>query len=995
MIQQSLCDNCRITGLALLPTRYSIVPASLKPTIPAGLSGKKFTDVPIHPLYFSYALRALRSGYFYLFYEKGPRGANYWEVFSVGDDGSLYKQASEYTAQPAPETQSCSRMTHRRQRLHYICIEFPEKCGHVYLAFAEAKWSPDTLQAYATQPKLRAERMQLLDVPSWLSGGAQPDPHFAGLHATAASAESLKQVLEYSPGALQHDYTRTNLRRVAYVNDPGKPQQLGKHYAEALAQVSSEFGFYSRIDNKDPGVMVDKTLSDMKESSRIGTTEKAYRPVLFSLWDSVGATCELNGYRNAIMGKVAQYQKEQGEWIDTYQSIISLKDLLTDARMEKIDAGHKANRTLVGNYIPAEQMPEFLRKMRADAAVQPEPRRSQTQELANDYEWLSKNELLTMKRYHDFGGASAGLPEPQRSQKLGELRQAARKQLDTREQSRLRDQSREHDSAKSDWPRYAARLDHDVFDRYQRNIEAFHEEADRLAEDYTVALVKWLKTPLFVATLNDYHSNNIADGILFNDVVGDVVFGIGSSPSGAKTIDEWALHIAPADPSNLLWRALRLNQEEARQDMDKIVALARSRRDKIFDEKSAATLAVELKVATKLADVYKKAASFLDNVQKVDDKGYVKWTRHTMLGMDKLVTSVGDRLYRVFGIDKAGDFIGQRIIQHSFMLRATVSPEASIRLLRAQGAYQRTCNAQLVELWKKTKDKIDLKNLPQTEQRKLLNAAWDEVKEDKKASALRDTRLALVVGIFEYGNILRCVHNLTEGALEGKPVDWKTASSLAASALALTAVMFDVSANGVKAVYGMMGNQILAGVGDELASTRLLNHAFKDMGEKTLAYQKLKFTGGMLGVMGSMISLGWDITDTKKKMNTGQTKMALLYGAKSILSAVSIADSSFLAMSYAPALVENMAARVVTRATAKVATNLIRRWVAWRLLGIGLGCWLTIGTIVITITIEYLDDTALQKWVDRSRFGTRHLKEPFKDAKEESEELAKALCLDA
>ena len=116
-------------------------------------------------------MRTLRAGYVYLFYGKGPRGSNYWECYAVGQDGSMILQPNPSMAQPqATPTLLCGRNGHSNQNVYFLVIQQPQKCGAVWIAFSEHKWSDETLNRYASDKGARDLRMQTIQPPVMAAG---------------------------------------------------------------------------------------------------------------------------------------------------------------------------------------------------------------------------------------------------------------------------------------------------------------------------------------------------------------------------------------------------------------------------------------------------------------------------------------------------------------------------------------------------------------------------------------------------------------------------------------------------------------------------------------------------------------------------------------------------------------------------------------------------------------------------------------------------------
>ncbi|OLG66573.1 hypothetical protein BXO589_18140, partial [Xanthomonas oryzae pv. oryzae] len=157
------CEVCNGTGLAILPVRYTVVPAScpgagLGP-FPKGRGSKE----DVSAAGYDYAVRTLRQGMLYLFYEQsGPYGSRQWEAYAVAENGTLWRQVSGYAARriAGGGVPSCSRPVHNAERMEFITLRYPHLCGTVWVMFSEHLLTPATLKRYAADATLRAERMQ-------------------------------------------------------------------------------------------------------------------------------------------------------------------------------------------------------------------------------------------------------------------------------------------------------------------------------------------------------------------------------------------------------------------------------------------------------------------------------------------------------------------------------------------------------------------------------------------------------------------------------------------------------------------------------------------------------------------------------------------------------------------------------------------------------------------------------------------------------------------
>jgi hypothetical protein len=73
------CNQCKATGLPILPVRYTVVPKEVNPGLPSWASGDRVKSVDVGTD-FKYAMRTMRTGFIYLFYEKHARGKKYWSA---------------------------------------------------------------------------------------------------------------------------------------------------------------------------------------------------------------------------------------------------------------------------------------------------------------------------------------------------------------------------------------------------------------------------------------------------------------------------------------------------------------------------------------------------------------------------------------------------------------------------------------------------------------------------------------------------------------------------------------------------------------------------------------------------------------------------------------------------------------------------------------------------------------------------------------------------
>ncbi|MGP1666116.1 MAG: T6SS effector BTH_I2691 family protein, partial [Rhodanobacter sp.] len=161
------CKKCDPDGLKILPTLYAALPASVSAVLPGGISGQKVIENPLSSGH-HYGLLILRDGYIYLIYADGPRGKNYLEAYRVIRNGTVIPLPLPAPIILLPEP-ACSRTGHEL-RASTITIQKPSECGEIFIAFAEHRWSDETLNVYLTDVPKRRERMQSFFPKAWIEG---------------------------------------------------------------------------------------------------------------------------------------------------------------------------------------------------------------------------------------------------------------------------------------------------------------------------------------------------------------------------------------------------------------------------------------------------------------------------------------------------------------------------------------------------------------------------------------------------------------------------------------------------------------------------------------------------------------------------------------------------------------------------------------------------------------------------------------------------------
>ena len=158
---EDTCDVCRTTGLAILPVRYAVVPDHCAARALGPVERGRACSEDVEAAGYKYALRTLRQGFLYLFYESGPQGANYWEAYAIAQNGTLWRQPSAAMAKGivGGGLPTCRREGHDATRMEFVVVSRPQQCGTVWLAYSQDRWTPATLDRYAGSTSAREERI--------------------------------------------------------------------------------------------------------------------------------------------------------------------------------------------------------------------------------------------------------------------------------------------------------------------------------------------------------------------------------------------------------------------------------------------------------------------------------------------------------------------------------------------------------------------------------------------------------------------------------------------------------------------------------------------------------------------------------------------------------------------------------------------------------------------------------------------------------------------
>ncbi|WJS72028.1 T6SS effector BTH_I2691 family protein [Xanthomonas oryzae] len=742
------CEVCNGTGLAILPVRYTVVPAScpgagLGP-FPKGRGSKE----DVSAAGYDYAVRTLRQGMLYLFYEQsGPYGSRQWEAYAVAENGTLWRQVSGYAARriAGGGVPSCSRPVHNAERMEFITLRYPHLCGTVWVMFSEHLLTPATLKRYAADATLRAERMQPITPKQWIGA-----PQAKGDTVPLSSADALKAVLEYrgvageisEPAQLPHD------RKPAAISTSS-----GGYKADVLHANSTRYPWALRTHSMS-GASAEQALQQRyarmcaaSHNGKQGDQRQTYMPMLLGLWDAVGVVHELNGYRHDVVAAMARYKDERALEFNAMEHIEQIDTLLqrnaavlsdqyaqaSRARMEEIEQEHSG-----GNALTQSGM-EALREHGIAASN------------AGTWDGLSK----------------ALLPVYQR--------QAREKWQDTY------------------WPR----IDAAAYQGFKRQAERFSQAAMELLTQRTQVLGKWLSNPLFLVTLEDYDGTSPSCGVRFEEVITHAIEGLGMDPDGRRLLQDLAGNLDVTSRSCLLWRVVAQNQDEAREELKQTLSEADQQKNMVLSAAGAgwSVFVTTSKTLKKFLSVYKgfdtaqKQAAPLTATDRI--------LRET--GVDRFVTTAGAFLLNRFPLNGVQDKVGNALVRFVLMTRALLD-EAEVSELISQeastGVAVRSYFMERVEHYRSqtltsgTPMLYALRDVERYKGTDLMRERWEQASQSSRNAV----RLGALTGVLELVNFINLLSKSDKQA--------RDYGSLVASGAALVSVYTSMAEKVSKEFFG-------------------------------------------------------------------------------------------------------------------------------------------------------------------------------------------------
>jgi hypothetical protein len=911
------------------------VPQGTGPTLPPWAPAAKVAPVTMQG--YEYALRTLRAGYLYVFFEKNKQGANKWQVWDVSADGQMYPLSGPDWAIPIASMQ-CNRTGHSGTRLHFIVIEDPDQCTTAWLAFSEHQWSPDTRQRYATDKVLRKKRMLSFE-PAALIASDLPNSSCM----TAGSQSALETICDYKssflPSKLPYNEPPSRIKPISTGEDGSFDESVIKAFHSTR---------YPWAQGRKGSA---KAASDMLRLRSKKKDGSAHSGVLVALPDAIGCTHEMNGYRNDVAGCILRYSEERALQVTAYQSIVGLQKALEGR------AGQVARDASEAGMFKwtAENSATRMKNVQAQYPNNPS-RIAQEQELCTHWEndGAKKIPAHIARQRQSYLGQSSAVWQTGQARVDQEAAKYTTPTVNTGksvvQQRDERSSTWQKTAVAEAWPKYQEKINETAFANFKKNWDAMLGAADKIIDTRTEQLIQWLEAPALLAALEDYHPKNLDDGAAFDDKIGSAVMGLSSSQAGRSKIDAWVKEMQ-AKPTNLLWRAVARNQEEGITAVNEALAHAKAGLDMPLTVESWAAVAPKIKW-NKIADLYKKSQSLANTNATAMQSGMKAFT---LGGIDQLLVSVGDRvLHNVFA-QKVDSMVSEKVMQSIFLLRAGAHAGDVLALVETQAKVEKL---DRLAMMRRMYSAQAFTSLLVDDAGNRLNATaladkWNKLTQSAntpdssgKFNAAKDARLAFVIALLEGFNLAK------SGYDAGVKKDAKSMVVLTSAVLSMGAASVDVYTNVVKGMFD----------------------------DKMIAFQRFKFLGGALSGAASIGSSVASLIDAWHSGHEGKTGLATL-NVSNFFVTIGGGGANFLATltycgPYLTKVAERQAAKgIAGAAVTRFAAGLGTRWLMYRAVFMGVGLSLNIVGLGIQVAIWQFSDDELQVWCEQCAFGKKRDKQ--------------------
>lgn len=950
------CTKCNKSSLSLLLLRPSPI-ARAANLAPAG-SQNITSDLELvrglvpasTPTESRYVLRTLRAGYVHVYIKNPPPGMRAWMDYRITDQSDVVPDSEPLFSQPSANIQ-CSSNAHNAAGLRVLTIPQAHRINTIWIAFSANKWCDKLKAKNAANP----DAMQRID----LAGG--------------------------SPNTFKP--TATQLK--------SKVLEAALHSNNINGSKDHDFPFHTLAS------MTDKLAADLTRAAACHP-KTAGKELAVVLRDPVGVATEMNALRLRRMELAEQEiaKPENAHPLNSSNTLMGLKQTVLDARLaesfEKVSplktkAAYEASsgypKGTVWQPLTREQRQALIKASSGDGWL--------SSILLAPYKSKFEHEEIGRVFYPDHEERAATWAHEQTEKTWAEFT------------------GKYDEQARADWVKaFEAKMKaqhYDVIARYEADW------VESLKDEQTLGYFK-----------HHFDANDPNDpkklhspGTIYAAEVHRAYTPAPSSPG--DVLDRYLALLKPSitDERSVMLRAMLANQTWA---IEQIASeIDQNKRDKLYDFMKGLVLgASEAKKPNAAQQLIKKYSWLGDLVG-----GY-------SLGIwGSAVSGLTTVLSRTPGSPQAWDWLtkkveGMGLIRQGtdLALQATLAGngfkvpvivkvrlpiDEAMQLLRDRTGQQLGLSRNQLKRLKKTQGTVELSLLTDSHAvAKAQGSIQDLTKSPdttvklgsaaraQGASALSGT---IVLNAQEFTTIYRAQAPLTSSAAKAlqdslqdvravvKGLDGRLAiGSVVIQCLGLISNLNSLSSKDLKEVrnawYGVCDSAagMIGGLMEAWAvvySSRLLATAGKAAAEQSIKLAALRISALATGVVGGIVNAVYAKTLAEDQKNKGNLGAAALYRTSAYAF---YGTSGSAAGAGIGAIADIVVARQIGNATVQRAAAAVGARMAAPMLGLTLTGWglVLLGAgMIAQVGATILTPTPLQKWVQKSYFGTEDTKDKF------------------
>ncbi|WP_294966239.1 T6SS effector BTH_I2691 family protein [uncultured Gilliamella sp.] len=339
--------GCQQEGLAIFPTRYTVVPTYIKTSCPSWANLTDVTKIQLNDDY-QYHIRRVRAGFIYIYLPSNVTASNeannslsesaqadlenrYWLIYSVDEQGRFIKQnniQSVKTAEPEDDAFKCPNLEKNPTLNTFITIPNPSRYSKVYIAYSEFPWTVEAMQEYRKNP---LPRMQEIDITAWQS------QQYNQISATVATEQTISEILDFNHSFLLTnslpDYKVDDIYGAHSVNNMSAPLWLYKNKPSML--LNNDYEKITRLNTTEQPWIPFKTSSPAAELDNDADLYKLHiqqlhktmqnysgdhgSPMILAIEDALGIALDLSNYYNDVFAHLGQFHKEAKMELDVKQ----------------------------------------------------------------------------------------------------------------------------------------------------------------------------------------------------------------------------------------------------------------------------------------------------------------------------------------------------------------------------------------------------------------------------------------------------------------------------------------------------------------------------------------------------------------------------------------------------------------------------------------------------------------------------------------------------